>query len=151
MLAALEEGDDWSEAIALLLAHLDNDLPRIRDLVAGMLARRDQWLAHVTNPDRRELESALERLVETVLEAVRDAIPDDCRAELAALVCRAGAFADDDSPVSALAGLEALPGTDVADLPRWQAVATFLLTKQNSWRRRLERSFGLGEAGGEGW
>lgn len=153
VLAELEEGETWSEPIALLLAHLDNDLPRIRDLLAGMLARRDQWLAHVTNPDRGELESALARLVETALEAARGTIPEECRAELGALLARAGEGVDADSPVAALAGLPGLPGTGAADLPRWQAVATFLLTKQNQWRRRLEKNFGLAEAGdaGEGW
>ena len=46
-LAEIESGQGWSDAIAVLLTHLDNDLPRVRDMLAGMLARRDQWLRHI--------------------------------------------------------------------------------------------------------
>ena len=44
-LAELESGAGWSEAIANLVFHLDNDLPRIKNLIVDMLKKRDQWLA----------------------------------------------------------------------------------------------------------
>src|SRR3989304_6206813 len=53
-LAELESGEAWSGEIAVLLAHLDNNLPLARDMLAGLLARRDQWLRHVTRENRRE-------------------------------------------------------------------------------------------------
>ncbi|MGH8646901.1 MAG: UvrD-helicase domain-containing protein, partial [Gammaproteobacteria bacterium] len=46
-LAELESGEAWSELIAKLLQHLDNDLPRLEDLLTEMLGRRDQWIRHL--------------------------------------------------------------------------------------------------------
>ena len=46
-MADLESGAAWSPAIEALVRHLDNHLAKIEALVAGMLAKRDQWLRHV--------------------------------------------------------------------------------------------------------
>ena len=34
-------------ALQMLLGHLDNRLPLLRDLLVAMLGRRDQWLRHL--------------------------------------------------------------------------------------------------------
>ena len=81
-LAELESGQGWSDAIAVLLAHLDNDLPRVRDMLSLMLARRDQWLRHVTGEvDREQLESALKHAVESTLSLARESFPEEYEAE----------------------------------------------------------------------
>jgi ATP-dependent exoDNAse (exonuclease V) beta subunit len=47
-------------SVAKLLAHLDNDVEASARLLAGMLARRDQWLRRTGNPPgRAEIERAL--------------------------------------------------------------------------------------------
>ena len=43
-LRLLVEDDAAGAAVASLLAHFDNQLDRLESLLAGMLARRDQWL-----------------------------------------------------------------------------------------------------------
>src|SRR5574340_94092 len=40
----LLETQQWSAEVETLLLHLDNDFKSLADLLAGMLARRDQWL-----------------------------------------------------------------------------------------------------------
>ena len=48
-----------SPAVARLLAHLDNNVGTVVSLLAGMLARRDQWLRKTGRaPTRKELETA---------------------------------------------------------------------------------------------
>ncbi len=76
---ALESGESWSEAVAELLVHLDNDLPRLKQLLADMLSRRDQWLRHVINGNisREKLDQALHNIVSATLRRDRNAIPED--------------------------------------------------------------------------
>ena len=76
-LALLETGQSWSDSVAALLRHLDNNLAEVENLLASMLARRDQWLRHVadrTDPriQRHILEQALANLVSDELSALPD-------------------------------------------------------------------------------
>ena len=51
---------DFTAPVARLLAHLDNNVADATSLLAGMLARRDQWLRNTgAAPTRTELEAAL--------------------------------------------------------------------------------------------
>ena len=43
-LAELESGEGWSDAIANLVFHLDNDLPRIKKLIVDMLLKQTRKL-----------------------------------------------------------------------------------------------------------
>ena len=78
--AELETGARWSPAIEALVRHLDNHLSKIEDLVAAMLAKRDQWLRHTEKAadekqQRDMLEQALVRVTHDVLENVRKTFP----------------------------------------------------------------------------
>jgi ATP-dependent exoDNAse (exonuclease V) beta subunit len=58
-LAHLEKGGTASRQVAALLLHLDNNAMEAQRLLAGMLARRDQWLRRAGDPPtREELEGA---------------------------------------------------------------------------------------------
>ena len=58
-LALLEAEGEAGRHAARLLEHLDNDLAAATQLLAGMLARRDQWLRRTGSPPTRaELEAA---------------------------------------------------------------------------------------------
>jgi ATP-dependent helicase/nuclease subunit A len=58
-----------------LLEHLDNDLGRIAGLIAGMLARRDHWIRHISRMDRGGLEAALAAERERVCAQARALYP----------------------------------------------------------------------------
>ncbi|MGE5623962.1 MAG: UvrD-helicase domain-containing protein, partial [Bacillota bacterium] len=145
-LRLLDEGDAiQAKAVGDLAQHLDNDLPRIHRLLTRMLARRDQWRRHMGS-SRAELEAALTREVNGHLVRLAAAVPEDCRAELAALAAQAGQTLQregSESNLRACVELTALPGTDAAALPAWRGIAELLLTKDGEWRRKLDKKQGL--------
>jgi ATP-dependent exoDNAse (exonuclease V) beta subunit len=129
----LLETEAWNEDVAALLEHLDNDFPALQGLLAGMLARRDQWLRHIVSardPDqaRPALEEALCNVIADGVERARTLVPTDFADELTA-VCAAAA---------ANRGAEGLDGRDA-----WLGIADTLLTGKSEWRKRLTASEGF--------
>lgn len=149
-IAEIETGAGWSDAIAHLVRHLDNRLDRLRDLIAIMLQRRDQWLRHVADPksmrlDRGRLEAAIVRLIEEGLGEVTTRIPERCRAELPGLARFAAAnLRETESPLTACEDLVALPGPGLDERPVWNALAHLLLTAdKKAWRKQVDRRQGF--------
>ncbi|MFQ5658822.1 MAG: UvrD-helicase domain-containing protein [Gammaproteobacteria bacterium] len=146
-LEELESGTGWSDAVAVLLTHLDNDLPRIRDMLANMLRRRDQWLPYVASGQRRSaLENALTHLVESTLSMVVQVIPEPLLEELLELSRYAATNLEERdiaSPLRYCLDMQQLPGSSAADLPRWQAIAALLLKADGNWRRRVDARLGF--------
>ncbi len=80
-LALLESRDrntaPLAQYVARLYAHLDNDVGAATRLLAGMLARRDQWLRRAGDPPTRaELEAAFQSERARLLAAACDLHPD---------------------------------------------------------------------------
>ena len=146
-LAELESNGQWSEEIAVLLTHLDNDLIKVKNMLAGMLAKRDQWLRHVAKEiNRTELESALKHIVESTLATLRQSFPPEYIHEfLEGLRFASDQLAKEgsDSRLILCCGIDHLPGTTAIELPRWQAIAEICLTGKNEWRKRLNKNQGF--------
>ncbi|MGH8279224.1 MAG: UvrD-helicase domain-containing protein [Gammaproteobacteria bacterium] len=136
-LALLDHGDAaQAEALGVLLRHLDNDWAGATELLADMLARRDQWLRHAARAgaSRTDLQLAFAREIVRQLSAARAAFPAPLQAELAELAAFAGralAAQGSESPLCACAGLRTFPAAEVASLPAWHGLAELLLTKSN--------------------
>ncbi|HET6724941.1 MAG TPA: UvrD-helicase domain-containing protein [Gammaproteobacteria bacterium] len=145
--AALEDNNDFADAVAALLAHLDYDTQKLEELLVGMLAKRDQWLRLIHRGGNRDLlEAALAREVEAQLVLLRASVPADAGSDMVELaraaaqnVIRAGRESDQ----CACAELDELPGTAADHLKAWQALACTWLTKERAWRRQLTRREGF--------
>ena len=152
-LAALERGAAWPTAMAGLIAHLDNDLPRIRTLIVDMLAKRDQWLAYVVaTHDREAMEQALAALIEAQLAEVDGLFREEQAAALAALArYAAGHLAKDapDSPITHCHALDSLPPPSAGRLAEWRGISELLLTKDGAWRQRWDKRQGFPPASGK--
>ncbi|MGH8414308.1 MAG: UvrD-helicase domain-containing protein, partial [Gammaproteobacteria bacterium] len=144
-LALLEDGEPHQvQAVTALLAHLDNDVPRAVRLLAELLPRRDQWIRHTLAGNRvtrrADLERALQEELRMALAHTQQAIPADCRNDLAELTRQAGARLrgqGSESEIVACAGLSDLPGTTPEDLAAWCGIAELFLTKEAKWRKQI--------------
>jgi ATP-dependent exoDNAse (exonuclease V) beta subunit len=72
----------YREPLETLLRHLDNNAPRLQQLLADMLAKRDQWLPLAVETDENErarIEGAMSRARVEAMEAAERAIPATAR------------------------------------------------------------------------
>lgn len=145
--SSIAAGGASSKSIARALRHVDNDWGKLERLVAEMLARRDQWLRLITpGSDREILEASFARLIGVELRRAADVIPDDLMTALAAIGRFAGAHAARDKPesrVAALAGLKTAPPAELEHLASWQGFTELLLTRQGTWRKRIDKGIGF--------
>ena len=158
-IADMESGAAWSPAIEALVRHLDNQLDRIESLVAGMLAKRDQWLRHVmdsgagpqmTEEDARTLrgllEDALTDLINEALTSLRARFP---RTGMDILL-RSARFAAEnlkkdgsDTAIRNLAGISGLPEAHATSLNEWLGLAELMLTGNGGWRKAINKNIGF--------
>lgn len=128
-----------SDAVAILLSHLDNRVGNLIHLLSSMLARRDQWLRHVADKDnpqltREPIEQALQEIVEEHLVRLESYFPSSLANQLLSLIRFAADNLDADSPFYVCRDLTQLPAADAAGFSQWQAIATFLMTQKGEWR-----------------
>ncbi len=145
---------DDAAAWRVFLARLDNDADRAVELLASLLARRDQWLRlplRAPRADlRRPLEQALRAESERALDRVRGMFPVPMRQRIASLATHAAAHspavAGEPSGAEALALLAARGGVPEAAaeaLDSWRVLADFLLTNKGSFRLIVTRNDGF--------
>ncbi|MBN1569187.1 MAG: UvrD-helicase domain-containing protein [Acidobacteria bacterium] len=138
----LVEEDKWFVEVGSLLTHVDNNFQVLENLIAGMLARRDQWLRHIVSVDpennRASLELALRNVILDAVARTREAIPEERIAEIVAVTAAAGSNLSTDKregPASACINQTELPDAD--HLEAWLGIADILLTKEGNWRKAL--------------
>jgi ATP-dependent helicase/nuclease subunit A len=151
-LAELESGEGWSDVIANLVFHLDNDLPRIKNLIVDMLRKRDQWLQHVAlEHERDEMERALVRLIEDHLIIVKNKFPKEFEKELIELIqfsAKNLKETEPDNPVVSCLSMIALPDSKADSLQYWCGISELLLTKTGTWRKQFTVKNGFPPASG---
>ncbi len=156
---------DVSDALSKLLAHLDNYVGRIEQLLSTMLGTRDQWMRHVGRKVERdvlraELESSITQVIEEALKKADAAFPARFRAETVDLARFAagnlrsehhadGNANDQTSALDACCDLERFPEASVDSLPVWLGIAEMFLTRGGTRWQRLSIKEGF-PATGEG-
>jgi len=140
-----EAGDADAEVVAAALAFMDNNAGRLERLLVAMLGRRDQWAQQANRLDggalRAEVEAGFAALVERDLAAVAELLDAGWQARLMPLA----RFAAANVPelLAPLLDWEQPLAAGIADLPRWRAVATLLLTGTGGLRKSLTKNIGF--------
>ncbi len=151
-LAELESGAGWSDAIANLVFHLDNDLPRIKNLIVDMLKKRDQWLSYVVyEHDRNDMEQALVRLIEDQLSITARLFPKKLESELLELLDFAAKHLSETepgNPITSCLSITIMPDGKANTLQHWRAISELLLTKTGTWRKQHTVKNGFPPASG---
>ena len=149
-IAEMESRETWSDAVAHLVQHMDNQLNKLQGLIATMLAKRDQWLRHVADPnhprlERENLEIVLTRLVIDSLNELAACKPVAQDAELFELIrFAANNLQGSDSPIASCTDLREWPGTQVSDRQQWEGIMELLLTKtEGTWRKSVRKTEGF--------
>ncbi len=153
VLAALNERDgEWAEDIARLLSHLDNDVPKLERMLVDMLARRDQWLrhlslgAHDSESWRAHMQAGLAHAVNDALGRLRESVPSALAGEIVEISAFAGGNLRDAaavSPATRCARLSAIPHAVAEELETWQGLAAVLLSNAGEWRTNRDKRHGF--------
>lgn len=147
------ESDLWKDDLSTLLLHLGNNFKRIQQLLISMLAKRDQWLRHLTdikttNDDsrRHELERALYQLVKDQLKNLYQALPAGMFHELADLALFAAEHVAADKKPD-IACWHQVDETVIKPSPDflhyWQGLAELLFTDSDTPRKSVNKNIGF--------
>ncbi|CAB5496821.1 UvrD-helicase domain-containing protein [Bathymodiolus thermophilus thioautotrophic gill symbiont] len=128
------DDEEYGQAIASLLLHLDNNVVRFESLVVQMLSKRDQWLTRLYRDgviDPEVLQNTAKTIVIKSLEGLRNLAELHLREDFFALMLSSNNLHFNT--------VTALPDADCADLEKWKLIAEFCLTKTGGWRKALEK------------
>ncbi len=147
-LGMLESNDPKADAIAHLLAHLDGDQGKAAGLIAGMLARRDQWLGRQWDGrlGREAIGAAFGAERTRILAKARELFPADCVPALLELLGYATGELRRlglDSRILDCERLRDLPAADESGCRAWEGLVAFLLTTDRDWRRAMTKATGF--------
>jgi ATP-dependent exoDNAse (exonuclease V) beta subunit len=144
-LEMVEAGGDDAEIVAEALAFMDNNAGRLEKLLIAMLGRRDQWLPHTSRIEsgamKGEVEAGFAALIERDLAAVAGLLDARMQSLLMPLV----RFAAANVPglLDAIADWNAPLSPTIADLARWQALASLLMTGTGTLRKAIDKRIGF--------
>jgi ATP-dependent helicase/nuclease subunit A len=133
-----------------VLRRLDDDWMRLEELIAGMFARRAEWLPNLPQLSGEDLATRIEA---GLAEIVGGELVQAAAALGAEFIAQAAAFARHIAPnlgpeqmpaVAAWLGADAPLTATVADLPRWRGLAEVSLRKgEDVPRARFTKSEGI--------
>jgi ATP-dependent helicase/nuclease subunit A len=164
-LAAVHDSSQpHAEAVAHLLLHLDNDLLRVSEQVADMLARRDKWMRPLVRVfgDLRQvgadslriaLEQTLKNVTAVKLGALKECLGPERLFQLTPLIQYAATQLGQGSFLDPWRELTGPPTSRPDTLPLWRGLRQLLLTHKGEWRKSMNKSCGFpapGKAKGSG-
>jgi len=132
----LESDPEYQQALTKLLRHLDNNSTHARDLIATMLASRDQWLNLLVLDDdgaRGALEKALADATVRGLKAVDQCVAQELRGAWVKVAREAASYMPGSPAYAAIQDLMTWPDPVAADLEIWRGLAGILLTGDDGW------------------
>lgn len=135
----------WRPQLETLLLHLDNQMPRVIELLCAILAKREQWLTHIFN-DHQQLDAGLIHIAEeTIAHFMQVCGKERCQIlfklgqQAAAHLIEAGV---DQHPLLCLLETDSLE-PHAEQLSLWQALCDLVLTQKDEWRKSVTKTLGF--------
>jgi ATP-dependent helicase/nuclease subunit A len=152
--AAVAQPGELGDNVRVLAREFD-DLAQLEQLLAKLLARREQWLERFAVADAAELrpllEDALRHLVDDQLGALKLLADPDVFGDLRAVLQQVAGHASAEKIRTRTApwlAVKSVPSLEHGSLPAWQGAAHFLLIEKGDWRRQLTSKEGFGKEHG---
>lgn len=132
------------EVVRNALQYFDNDGYRLGQLLATMLAKRDQWLDYIQQQATPELAAAaLERMVVQDMQTAAACLTPAIQCALMPLAHFAADQLPDDAPVNLLRDWHTPLTANLEALPQWRAVCGLLLTSSGTLRKTVNKNQGF--------
>ena len=139
------------DTVTTALRYMDNNAEKLTELLAKMLARRDQWLPmamqlHGLEPEAMlaSTEHALRSLIADDLKTALQVLPANVQQALMPLARFAASNLESDADIAPLLDWQSTLNADADDLIAWQALANFLLTKtEQTYRKSPNKNNGF--------
>jgi ATP-dependent exoDNAse (exonuclease V) beta subunit len=144
-LEMVESAGSDADVVAGALAFMDNNAGRLETLLVSMLGKRDQWLAHTSRIESGEMKAEVEAGFAGLIERDLKTCADLLNGRVQSLIMPLARFAAANAPGSfdvLLDWAEPLRAV-IDDLPRWQALATLLLTGTGTLRKTVDKRCGF--------
>ncbi|MEM7404813.1 MAG: UvrD-helicase domain-containing protein [Pseudomonadota bacterium] len=139
--------EDTGDLAATVLMHVDGNLRRAIDLMADLLARRDQWLPYLgasTDPPMQRLEQSMALLVGNEARVARAELDDDLIAELFVTAQRAIAnLASAGRTTGSMEATAAMRAPQCDSPAMWGALGQLFLTKDGAPRKSANKNVGV--------
>jgi ATP-dependent exoDNAse (exonuclease V) beta subunit len=130
----------WSNAIKTLLAHQDNNLFRVINLLTSLLSKRDHWLGLVMQAGdnfRQRLEASLQAINESLLSQVFELLSSEEKVELTQLLNFASGNVKPDNPIHSWQEAIEFPGPVLENRALYLALPELMLTSSDELRKRI--------------
>lgn len=140
----LLEHEDYGSAVHDALRYFDNDTYKLTQLLAEMLAKRDQWLPYTQSQNTAEAaEAALTTMIGADIQAAADALPKRLQQAIMPIARFAASNLGNDNIINTLLDWNTPIASQPAALQQWRAIADLLLTKTGDFRKSLNKNIGL--------
>jgi len=152
MLGELEQDNDWTTSLEIVLNHVDNRFDRAEELLVNLLEKREHWLPIVLSArNTTDLRIKLEDTLKLVVLDIITEIKKDLKSYETSLVDLASFAALNLGPTKAsnllslqlIADNGYLPKDDSDDIHAWKALSHFLLTKEGRLRKSPTAAIGF--------
>ena len=126
------------------LRYFDNDTYKLTQLLAEMLAKRDQWLPYTQSSNTADAaEAALASMICADIQTAADSLPARLQQALMPIARFAASNLADDAPIVSLLDWQTPIQPTPEALQQWRAVADLLLTSTGTLRKSLNKNMGL--------
>lgn len=138
------EHEDYGAIIHDALHYFDNDTYKLTQLLAEMLAKRDQWLPYTQNQNTAQAaESALATMISADIQAAANVLSSRFQQALMPVARFAASNLSSEASIAQLLDWDTSIEAKTDRLLQWQAIADLLLTSTGTLRKRLDKNMGL--------